>query len=75
MNILVYSKPDCPYCVKAKQLLEGIGWSYKELVVGKDFTAEWFKSNLWSSYPCVVVNDIVIGGYDNISEYVADWLI
>ena len=37
-SITVFSKPGCPFCVKAKQLLIDKGLDYEEVVLGKDAT-------------------------------------
>jgi glutaredoxin len=38
--ITVYSKPNCPYCEKAKYLLKSLGLQYEERVVTKDLSVE-----------------------------------
>ena len=43
--ITVYSKPQCPYCDKAKHLLTSLGLQYEEKVVTKDLSIdELFKA-------------------------------
>lgn len=37
-SITVFTKPGCPFCVKAKQLLIDKGLDYEEVVLGKDAT-------------------------------------
>ena len=36
-KIEIYSKPNCTYCVKAKNLVKTLGFEYKEKMFGKDF--------------------------------------
>ena len=38
--ITVYSKPQCPYCDKAKYLLKSLGLQYEEKVVTKDLSID-----------------------------------
>ena len=38
--ITVYSKPNCPYCEKAKYLLKNLGLQYEEKVVTKDLSID-----------------------------------
>ena len=38
--ITVYSKPNCPYCEKAKHLLKSLGLQYEEKVVTKDLSID-----------------------------------
>jgi glutaredoxin len=40
MHFKIYSKLHCPYCVRAKRLLEAEGDSYEELLVGEDISRE-----------------------------------
>jgi glutaredoxin-related protein len=37
---IIYSKDNCPYCVKAKNMLNIKGIPYEELVLGRDYTKE-----------------------------------
>ena len=49
---VVYSKPNCPSCVKAKMLLDNKKIPYTESVIGKDIQVETlikeFELNNWS---------------------------
>ena len=38
--IEIWSKPACPYCVRAKNLCEQKGYEYKYYMIGEDFTRE-----------------------------------
>ena len=46
MTVTVYSKPACQYCVKAKDLLERLGYEYTEKIVTKDISLEEFFKEL-----------------------------
>src|SRR6185369_367949 len=35
----LFTKQGCPYCARAKALLESKGWSYEEIVLGRDASA------------------------------------
>ena len=37
---VIYSKPHCPYCDQAKDLLNKTQIEYEEIVIGKDITVE-----------------------------------
>ena len=37
---VVYSKPNCPSCVKAKALLQSKNIPYQESIIGKDIQVE-----------------------------------
>ena len=38
MTIIVYSKPSCVFCEKAKALLTRLGYEYTEKIVTKDIS-------------------------------------
>ena len=64
MNFAVYSKEDCPYCFKVKQVLELTGSNYVVYNLGEDFTKEEFYSEFGegSTFPQVICDDKKIGG-------------
>ncbi len=69
----IYTKDDCPWCVKAKRILTDCGIKYEELKLGKDFTREELKALLPESLPLTVPQVFVynkrIGGYEDLAEY------
>ena len=70
--ITVYSKPQCPYCDKAKHLLTSLGPQYEEKVVTKDLSIdELFKvlGKQVKTIPQIVMNDTHIGGYNELKEH------
>jgi len=64
MNFAVYSKNNCPYCYKIKQVLEMTGSDYKVHTLGEDFTRQEFyaKFGQGSTFPQVVCDDKNLGG-------------
>ena len=70
--IIVYSKPHCPYCDKAKYLLKSLGLQYEEKVVTKDLSIdELFKAlgKQVKTIPQIVMDDTHIGGYNELKEH------
>lgn len=73
MIVTIYSKDDCPWCDKAKALLNQYNFQYKELKYGVDFT----KDDLYNlvgaekklTVPQVVMNGNLIGGYEDLIMY------
>ena len=48
MNIIIYTKSNCPNCVSAKQLLKSKGLEYSE----RDLTSDLVKqAELFAAYP------------------------
>lgn len=64
MEFKVYSKNDCPYCYKIKQILEMTGNNFQEYTLDEDFNKDDFyeKFGEESTFPQVIYNDEVIGG-------------
>jgi glutaredoxin len=64
MNFAVYSKDNCPYCFKVKQVLELTGSNYVVYNLDEDFTREEFYSEFGqgSTFPQVVCDEKKIGG-------------
>ena len=64
MNFAVYSKDNCPYCFKVKQVLELTGSNFVVYTLGEDFTKEEFYSEFGkdSTFPQVVCDDKKLGG-------------
>lgn len=69
-KVKIYTKPDCPYCSKAKALLDMLGLEYIELVKDRDFNGHAYKDRLWPTYPCVVIDGDIIGGYKELSDWI-----
>jgi len=64
MNFAVYSKDDCPYCSKVKQVLELTGSNFVVYTLGTDFTKEEFYAEFGegSTFPQVICDDKKLGG-------------
>ena len=59
--IIVYSKPHCPYCDKAKYLLKSLGLQYEEKVVTKDLSVDELVSAL-NENPKLIERPIISNG-------------
>lgn len=69
LDVQIYTKPSCPYCVRAKALLDFKGVSYHEHNVGDDpiKRAELMKiSNCSRTVPQIFINGHHVGGCDDI---------
>lgn len=64
MNFTVYTKTDCPYCTKIKQVLELTECKHVVYTLGQDFTKQEFYAEFGegSTFPQVICNDKKIGG-------------
>ena len=76
MAIVIYSKPNCIYCDKAKALVKGLNLNYEEKMFGKDFKTpdELFEAvgKQVRTMPQIIIDDKHIGGYNELVEYFAD---
>jgi len=78
MKVLIYSKEDCPYCVKAKLFLQSNNINYEEKVVGQDLTSEEYREIVGSTHktvPGIFFDEKFIGGYSELLEYAYQYLI
>lgn len=69
MKVLIYSKAICPYCVRAKQLLEREGIEYQEIDINlqpekrEEMIAS---SNGRTTVPQIFINGHHLGGCDDL---------
>lgn len=72
--IEIYGKPNCNWCVKARELLNSKGINYKYYSVGEDvgidFIIETFPGV--KTVPIIVVDGFRIGGYEDLKGYIEE---
>lgn len=68
MQAIVWSKPSCPYCDRAKALLQMKGIEYEERVVGIGWTKEQLLESVPTArtVPQIFIDGLLIGGYDQL---------
>ena len=74
-NILLYSKNNCGYCDKAKLLLKNLGLSYTEKKFEDFSSTESLYEDIGKnvrSMPQIKINGELIGGYNQLVEYLHD---
>lgn len=67
--ITVYSGPNCPYCVRAKQLLKSKGVAFTDFDVKADqakFEEMLAKSNGRKTIPQIFIGETHVGGCDDL---------
>jgi len=76
---VVYSKPMCSFCDKAKHLLKTLNIEFESIQVGSDISVqqltEEFKANGLPqprSVPQIILNGKYIGGYNELAKYVEE---
>ena len=71
-NVTVFSKPDCPYCKKAKALLTEKGLQFEDITIGKDLSIAGLRavSNA-DTVPQIFIDGTLIGGSDDLAAHFA----
>lgn len=74
MEFVIYSKENCPYCEKVKQLLNVLNIDHTIYNLNEDFSREIFYSKFGenSTFPQVIVNETVIGGSTEFIKYLRE---
>ena len=75
MQVIVYSKPACQFCDKAKALLTQLKHEYTEKVVTKDISLEELFKELGKTVrtiPQIVIDENHIGGFNELREHFVD---
>lgn len=67
-SVIVYSKSWCPYCVRAKRLLQAKNVSFQEIDVEKEPArlAEMMQKSGRRTVPQIWVGDTHVGGCDDL---------
>ena len=68
-QVTVYSTNMCPYCVRAKQLLERKGIEYKEVNLSTEapeVRVELMQKTKHRTVPQIFIKDQFIGGFDQL---------
>lgn len=69
MNITVYSKDNCIWCDRAKNLLNSVNFEFDEIDLSNDEKRQEFYKRVGegvSTVPQIYIDNIRIGGYPNL---------
>ena len=74
MVIVIYSKNNCVFCTKAKELVKNLGLEYEEKNLEKDFDSNPVKliediGKKVMSMPQIKIDGKLVGGYNQLLEY------
>jgi glutaredoxin 3 len=66
-EVIMYATVACPYCVRARRLLDRKGVSYTEILVDEnpERWAEMEKRSGRATVPQIFIGDHHVGGYDD----------
>lgn len=73
MRVDIYTKEDCIWCTKAKELLSEKQISYKEHKLNVDYTREELREMIGANFrltvPQIYVNGRRVGGYEDLVQF------
>lgn len=70
MDVAVFSRDGCPFCVRAKGMLHDAGIEFEELVLNRDFSESTIRAvSGASTVPQVFINGEYIGGSEALESY------
>jgi glutaredoxin 3 len=71
MNVVVWSKYDCPYCDQAKALLQNKSIVFEERKIGDGWTKDDLLEEIPSarSLPQIIIDGAVIGGFKDLQKH------
>jgi glutaredoxin-related protein len=58
---IIYSSKTCPWCQRAKMLLDRLGANYEEI---------FQKHDDWPTYPAIIKDGTLIGGFTELARSV-----
>jgi glutaredoxin 3 len=70
-KVTVYTSENCPYCMRAKQLLKDRGVDFNEVKIGWDDDAQWdalFQRSKLKTVPQIFNGDALVGGFTDLTE-------
>lgn len=67
-KVIIYSSTYCPYCVRAKALLQKKGLEFTEILVDSDdnIREEMIEKTQRRTVPQIFINDHHVGGCDDL---------
>jgi glutaredoxin-like protein len=73
LDVTVFSREGCPFCVRAKGMLHDAGIEFEELVLNRDYSESTIRAvSGKSTVPQVFINGERIGGSEELEAYLAD---
>lgn len=72
LEVVIFTREGCPYCVKAKGLLQDRGIPYEELVLNRDYTGRALRAvSGVDMVPQVFIDGMHVGGSDKLEAWLA----
>lgn len=72
LDVTVFSREGCPFCVRAKGLLRDAGIEFDELVLNRDFAESTIRAvSGKSAVPQIFINGELIGGAEELESWMS----
>jgi len=72
LDVTVFTRPGCPFCVRAKGMLHDAGIQFDELVLNEDYSEVTLRAVAGASMvPQVFINGEHIGGAEDLEQFLA----
>ena len=69
-KVIVYTAPNCPYCVRAKELLKRRGVPFEEVLLSWQDESAWKEAEKRSgmkTVPQIFIDGSCVGGYTDLA--------
>lgn len=69
-DIVIYTTAMCPYCVRAKMLLQrkGMQWEERRIDIDQALMSEMLERSNRRTVPQIFIGEQHVGGYDDMTE-------
>lgn len=72
MKFIIFSKENCPWCNKAKALLDTENWGYYEWNISEnEWARDYIKQSGFTTVPQIYFGGKHIGGYEALENFLA----
>jgi len=72
-DVAIFTRDGCPFCVRAKGLLNEAGIEFEELLLNRDYTDQALRAVSSSiTYPQVFIDGTLVGGSDDLADWLAE---
>ncbi len=67
-DVKIYTKKICPFCIKAKMILKGMGAEFEEIEVDDKKIQELAQKTNMMTVPQIFINDELVGGCSELVD-------
>ncbi len=69
-KVLIYTFSTCPYCLRAKQMLNDLELDFEEIVITRAELADLQNETGYATVPQIFINGDLIGGASELADLV-----